>query len=207
MIGIIYYGMGNIASVRNALEHLGLLCKVCLNPKEAESCKRLILPGVGAYPRAIRNIEENGWTSFILSSALEKKVPFLGICLGMQLMLENSQELENCPGLSLVQGTVEPLIDKVKSNWLPHMGWNDLTSIKSSSELLGQEVGEQNKNTFYFVHNFYCKLKDREIVTAKCDYEFEFDAVFEKENLFGCQFHPEKSQNSGFEILKRFAKV
>ena len=98
-------------------------------------------------------------------------------------------------------------IDKVKSNRLPHMGWNNLTSIKSSSELLGPEVGEQNVGRFYFVHNFYCKLKDREIVTAKCDYEFEFDAVFEKENLFGCQFHPEKSQSSGFEILKRFSKI
>lgn len=199
--------MGNVASVRNALEHLGLPCRVCPTPSEAESCKRLILPGVGAYPRAMRNIEENGWYSFIQCSAMEKKIPFLGICLGMQLMLENSQELENCSGLNLVPGTVEPLIEKVKSNRLPHMGWNDITSIKSSSDLLDPKLEEQNARTFYFVHNFYCKLKDRGIVTAKCDYEFEFDAVFEKENLFGCQFHPEKSQRAGFEILKRFSKV
>lgn len=199
--------MGNIASVRNALEYLGLQCKICLNPKEAEGCKRLILPGVGAYPHAMRNIKEKGWSSLIVESALEKNLPFLGICLGMQLMLESSKEQEECTGLNLVQGTVEPLINEVKSNRLPHMGWNVLTSIKSSSKLLVQGSGEQKKDTFYFVHNFYCKLKEREIVTAKCNYEVEFDAVFEKENLFGCQFHPEKSQGPGFEILKRFSTL
>lgn len=207
MIGIIHLGMGNIASVRNSLDYLGLSCKVCLNPKEADSCNRLILPGVGAFPSAIRKIEENGWTSFIRKSALEEKIPFLGICLGMQLMLEYSHELGKNSGLGLVKGSVEALFDKVKTNRLPHMGWNNLTSIKSSSRLLNSDLGYQETETFYFVHNYYCNLTDKEIVTAKCDYEFEFDVVFEKDNLFGCQFHPEKSQNAGFEILKRFAKI
>ena len=119
MIGIIHLGMGNIASVRNALEHLGVSSKVCLNPNEAKKCNRLILPGVGAFPSAIRSIERYGWDDFIKISALEKKIPFLGICLGMQLMLEHSYELEKSSGLSLVKGTVQPLSDKVKRNRLP----------------------------------------------------------------------------------------
>jgi glutamine amidotransferase len=207
MIGIIHLGMGNIASVRNALDYLGLACKVCLEPREAEGCNRLILPGVGAFPSAVRSIKKNGWDSFIRKSTLEKKIPFLGICLGMQLMLECSHELEKSSGLGLIKGSVESLSDKVKKNRLPHMGWNNLNSIKSSSKLLNPYFTDQVKETFYFVHNFYCKVTNPDIVTARCNYEFEFDAVFEKDNLFGCQFHPEKSQNAGFEILKRFSRI
>lgn len=207
MIGIINLGIGNIASVKNSLDYLGLSSKVCLNPIEASSCDRFILPGVGAFPSAMRKIEEHRWTSFIRRSAIEEKIPFLGICLGMQLMLEYSHELGKCSGLGLVKGSVEALFDKVKTNRLPHMGWNNLTSIKPSSRILNVDLAFQETETFYFVHNYYCNLTDKEIVTAKCDYEFEFDVVFEKDNLFGCQFHPEKSQNAGFEILKRFSKI
>ena len=207
MIGIIHLGMGNIASVRNALDYLGLSCRVCSAPKEARNCNRLILPGVGAFPSAIRNIKKEGWDDFIQIAALERRIPFLGICLGMQLMLDHSYELKKCYGLGLVKGSVEALLERVERNRLPHMGWNNLTSISSSSRLLNLDITTQNIDTFYFVHNFYCKLADKEIVTAKCDYEFEFDVFFEKENLFGCQFHPEKSQNAGFEILQRFSKI
>lgn len=204
MIGIINYGMGNLTSVKNALDFLQIPNAIVSKGEEFEACEKLILPGVGAFGLAMKNLNESGLKNAIYEFTQVKKKPILGLCLGMQLLFESSTEHGFHEGLALVKGEVKDLNELVKTFPVPHMGWNSLHA-DSSSRLLKNIATEEQ--VFYFVHSYYCAASDKSSVTATVNYGFEFDVVIEKDNFYGCQFHPEKSQKCGLTLLKNFNEL
>ena len=204
MIGIIDYGMGNLASVKNALDHLNLSNQIVSDPLDLSRFDKLILPGVGAFKMAMKNLSVTGFQNEIMEAVSVKKIPILGICLGLQLLYERSFEHGRQEGLALIKGEVKALYDKVPGLVIPHMGWNDVFTNGTSLLLHSADIDDC---CFYFVHSFYCEAADRSIVTGTTDYGLWFDAVIEKENIFGCQFHPEKSQKAGLTLLKKFGDL
>jgi len=201
MIAIIDYGAGNLQSVRNALEFIGCPGTITSDPAEILSADGIILPGVGAFGSAMAEMERKGLTETVKSAAKSGK-PFIGICAGMQLLFEESEESPDVPGLGVLKGRVL-LFPADKGLKIPHMGWNSIRT-KKESRLLGKLSGSPY---MYFVHSYYVKAEDQEIVSALSDYGTTFDAAVEQENLFGCQFHPEKSGTEGISILRRFAEL
>lgn len=201
-IGIINYGMGNLGSVRNALDYLSVPNEIVGRPKELFNYSSLILPGVGAFGKAMENLRSGGLDGAIKEAVIERKIPILGICLGMQLMLSHSTEHGDHEGLDLVRGEVINFGDYVKDLPVPHMGWNDVMLRNSALS----ETSDSEKPSFYFVHSFFCRLEEERYVTGIANYGIPFHAMFEKENISGCQFHPEKSQKHGLTIFKNFAK-
>lgn len=206
MIGIVNYGMGNIASVQNALNYLGIANKVVDTPKDIFNYPKLILPGVGAFGKAMKNLNESGFSDALKEYVQIKQNPILGICLGMQLLLESSTEHGYHEGLGLIRGHVKFFGDVVKQHPVPHVGWNDLIMSGNESKLIPSS-GQASERACYFVHSYYCDVSDKENVTAQTKYEIIFDTIVEKEAIFGCQFHPEKSQKSGLDILLNFSKL
>lgn len=204
MIGIIDYGMGNLASVKNALDHLNLSNQIVSDPLDLGRFDKLILPGVGAFKMAMKKLSVTGFQNEIMEAVSVQQIPILGICLGLQLLYERSFEHGHQEGLGLIKGEVKSLYDKVLGLVVPHMGWNDVF-INGTSLLLNS--ADKDDCCFYFVHSFYCEATDRSVVTGTTDYGIFFDAVIEKENIFGCQFHPEKSQKAGLTLLKKFADL
>lgn len=200
MLAVIDYGAGNLKSVVNALEYLGIENKIVCNTNEIEASNALILPGVGAFGAALDELEKRGLTEAIIKAAKSK--PFLGICLGMQLLFETSEEAPSRHGLGLLQGSVKhfPQMNGLK---IPHIGWNSLN--KSQSSTLFSAVPQNSY--VYFVHSYYCEAQDRNAVAATCEYGVTFDAAVEKGKLFGCQFHPEKSGDTGLALLRKFASL
>ena len=201
MIAIIDYGAGNLQSVRNALDFIGCPGTITSDPAEILSADGIILPGVGAFGSAMAEMERKGLSETVKSAAKSGK-PFIGICAGMQLLFEESEESPDVPGLGVLKGRVL-LFPADKGLKIPHMGWNSIRT-KKESRLLGKLSGSPY---MYFVHSYYVKAEDQEIVSALSDYGTTFDAAVEQENLFGCQFHPEKSGTEGISILKRFAEL
>lgn len=206
-IGIIDYGMGNLRNVKNALDYLGTNSFVSQNVKELDEAVGLILPGVGAFYDAMVNLKKKDMIDFIRKKTLEEKVPFLGICLGMQILFEAGYEVEYCPGIGIMKGKVVKFPPGQK---VPHMGWNNL-NIKKSSKILNKIP---QYTYVYFVHSFYVELNQdkgdddsKDILIATCNYGHTFPAVVEKDNIFATQFHPEKSGTYGLEILKNFTEV
>ena len=201
MIAIIDYGAGNLQSVRNALDFIGCPGTITSDPAEILSADGIILPGVGAFGSAMAEMERKGLTETIKSAAKSGKT-YIGICAGMQLLFEESEESPDVPGLGVLKGRVL-LFPADKGLKIPHMGWNSIRT-KKESRLLGKLSGSPY---MYFVHSYYVKAEDQEIVSALSDYGTTFDAAVEQENLFGCQFHPEKSGTEGISILRRFAEL
>ena len=201
MIAIIDYGAGNLQSVRNALDFIGCPGTITSDPAEILSADGIILPGVGAFGSAMAEMERKGLTETVKSAAKSGK-PFIGICAGMQLLFEESEESPDVPGLGVLKGRVL-LFPADKGLKIPHMGWNSIRT-KKESRLLGKLSGSPY---MYFVHSYYVKADDQGIVSALSDYGTTFDAAVEQENLFGCQFHPEKSGTEGISILRRFAEL
>jgi glutamine amidotransferase len=197
MIGIIDYGMGNLQSVQNALDSLDIASAILESPEDAGSCDRLILPGVGAFGHAIANLKKAGWIEPIRSWAADGK-PFLGICLGMQLLAEKGTEFGDNEGLGLIPGLISHL--EAGTLVVPHMGWNSLSQISSHPVLQGVAEGSD----VYFVHSFAFRTES-EHVAAWCDYGERFAAIVAKGSVIGTQFHPEKSQAPGLAILRAFA--
>lgn len=197
MITIIDYGAGNLFSVQNALNYLGLENRVSRDPGEIRSADGLILPGVGAFPDAMRMLSASGLTDLIREEA--RKKPFLGICLGMQLLFEAGYEFEETAGLGLLPGTVQKIETPYK---IPHMGWNSLTFHRPCPLLEGVREGE----SVYFVHSFQAKTQS-ECLYASCDYGTEIPALVGEGTVFGAQFHPEKSGEVGLTILKNFGRL
>ncbi|PIT92571.1 MAG: imidazole glycerol phosphate synthase subunit HisH [Candidatus Harrisonbacteria bacterium CG10_big_fil_rev_8_21_14_0_10_42_17] len=193
---IIDYGIGNFQAVANALNFLGYDFSISNNPKEVKSADALILPGVGAFHETMGNLEKRGFVDPLCEEVLEKKKPILGICIGMQVLATTSKEFGLCKGLGWVKGEVVRLQNE-KRFPLPHVGWNNLTIIKK--EPLFSRVKE-NPN-YYFDHSFHF-MCDQEYVTATANYGVEFIASIQKENIFGTQFHPEKSQENGLKLLR-----
>ena len=199
MIGIVNYGIGNLQSVKNSLDFLNIPNAIINKPEEINNFDKIILPGVGAFGAAMEKLNSLGFAGEIKKFASENK-PILGICLGMQLLFDEGYEHGRHKGLGLVEGKVLPFNEKVKDLPLPQIGWNNITKENISPLLENVE----SNSSFYFVHSFYCEPEEKDIVVANSDYGIKFASIIHKKNIFGCQFHPEKSQSAGLQILKNF---
>ena len=196
MIGIIDYGRGNLHSVATALEFLGAEHQISRERDVLMHADALILPGVGAFPDAYRALSDAGLIPFLQT----QKKPMLGICLGMQLLFETGYEDEKCSGLGLIHGTVRRIETKEK---LPQIGWNSLEIKKES--VLTQNLPQEPY--VYFVHSFMATCEDQSDGVATCDQGVPVTAMVERGNVYGCQFHPEKSGDIGLQILKNFTDL
>lgn len=196
MTAIIDYGAGNLFSVKNALDYLGIENTITNKPEDLRSAGRLILPGVGAFPDAMRMLNESGLVGVIKQEA--KKKPLLGICLGMQMLFEKGFEFGETEGLGLIKGSVKLMTPNNLA--VPHMGWNEL-ELNNPCKLL-----EKGGEYVYFVHSYAADCPN-ENVSAYCDYGMKVPALVFSGNVFGAQFHPEKSGEAGLAMLKRFAEI
>ncbi|WP_269466258.1 imidazole glycerol phosphate synthase subunit HisH [Clostridium formicaceticum] len=199
MIGIIDYGMGNLRSVEKAFEKMGYKAFVSDKIEELKEAEALIIPGVGAFYDAMKNLKDKGLESWILKE-VEKGKPFLGICLGMQILFAYGYEVEKTKGLDMIPGDIVKIPAGRK---IPHMGWNQL-NITAESEIL---KGIESNQYVYFVHSYYAKPQEEHVVKAVTDYGIDIPAVVEKGNIYGLQFHPEKSGDTGLQILKNFGEL
>jgi len=203
MITIVNYGMGNLGSVQNMLKRIGTPCKISSDIKDIEAAEKILLPGVGAFDAAIQKIDELNLRSLLVHKALEQKVPFLGICLGMQLLTRSSEE-GVLKGLDLIPAqTIKFKFDNNPSLKIPHMGWN-FVKQNNPSKLTG---GFTEDYRFYFVHSYKVVCDKDENSILKTDHGGEFDSAIQKDNIFGAQFHPEKSHKYGMHLLTNFSKI
>jgi len=200
LITIIDYGLGNIRSVAKALEFLGEEARVSCRPDDMLAADGLVLPGVGAFEDGMRNLRELGLVDVLEQQVMDEKKPFLGICLGMQLLAEEGFENGSYKGLGWVQASVKKLDVGDTALKLPHIGWNDVALKKKS--LLFNGLGEDP--AFYFVHSYHMACRSADILTSTCEYGEVFASSIQSENIFGTQFHPEKSQRDGLAVLKNF---
>ena len=199
MIGIIDYGVGNLFSLRSSFAAIGADAFVSGDPAELAKADRLILPGVGAFGDAAQKLRASGLDVFVKEQAAAGK-PLMGICLGMQLLFEKSYEYGEHDGLGLLKGQVVGMAGKLPAELkIPHMGWNTLKLTKEAKLL-------EDGSYVYFVHSFYAENCE-DSLAAVTDYGIPITAAVEKGNIFGCQFHPEKSGNVGLAILKKFCEV
>ena len=196
MTAIIDYGAGNLFSVKNALDYLGIENKVTKNAEDLRAADRLILPGVGAFPDAMRMLGESGLVE-VIKKEVQKK-PLLGICLGMQMLFEKGYEFEETEGLGLIMGSVKLMTPENLP--IPHIGWNEL-ELNKPCKLL-----EKGGEYVYFVHSYAADCPS-ENVAAYCDYGMKIPALVFNGNVYGAQFHPEKSGEAGLEMLRKFAKL
>lgn len=201
MVAVIDYDAGNIKSVEKALGHLGADVVVTREPEKILNADKVILPGVGAFGDAMEKINGYGLEP-VIHEVVDKGTPFLGICLGLQLMFERSDEAPNVKGLSLLKGEILriPVGEYVK---IPHMGWNSLHFMNNGRLFDGIDEGAY----VYFVHSYYLKAADENIVTAVTEYNTCIHASVEKDNIFACQFHPEKSSSVGLKMLDNFLRL
>ena len=201
MIAIIDYGAGNIKSVENAVRFLGQEAILTRDPEVILSADHIILPGVGAFGDAMARLTKYGLVK-VIKEAVEKEIPFLGICLGLQLLFESSEESPGVEGLGILKGKILRIPDS-DGRKVPQIGWNDLTFPRAGRLFDGISEGAY----VYFVHSYYLKASDPAIVTAQTDYGVRIDASVECGNVFACQFHPEKSEAVGMKILRNFLAV
>jgi len=203
VITILDYGMGNLGSIRNMLNKIGADNEITADPLRLEQAKKIILPGVGAFDTGMRRLRESGLLPILNEQVLHKKIPVLGICLGMQLMTERSEE-GTLPGLGWVEAhTVRlnlPVGSKLK---VPHMGWNSVKLCKTSPLFKDSEV----ERKFYFVHSYFVRCRNKDDVLLHTEYCYCFDAAFEVGNVMGVQFHPEKSHRYGMALMKDFSEL
>ena len=195
MITIVDYGMGNLRSVRRAFEQFGAAVELTSNPETVANAEALVLPGVGAFGEAVNSIDSLKLREPLLRHVAENK-PLLGICLGMQLLFEASEENPGAKGLSILPGEVKKFSNLLK---VPHIGWNEV--VPSTGSILFGEQG--TAHCFYFVHSYFVQSQKYEV--AKTEYGIRFSSAVQRGNTMGTQFHPEKSQDAGIALLKRFA--
>ena len=201
MIGIIDYDAGNLKSVEKALHYLGKEVIVTRDPKQLRQVDKVILPGLGAFGDAMAKLKEYHLDTLIHEIADSGK-PFLGICLGLQLLFEESEESPGVEGLGILKGKIKRIPDEDGLK-VPHIGWNSL-QLEHNGRLF-QNIPENSY--VYFVHSYYLEAQDPEIVKASTEYGVHIHASVEKGNVFACQFHPEKSSETGLQILKNFAEI
>jgi imidazole glycerol-phosphate synthase subunit HisH len=194
-VAIIKYGMGNVTSVEKALKKIGVPSTITDNQDEIAEADFIILPGVGAFKKGMENLQTSGLADFLTEQVIEKKKPFIGICLGMQLVASDGNEPEPIKGLGWIDGDVI----KIKSNLrVPHLGWNEVIS-KNENSLFH----DFQKQDFYFIHSYHFKPQDPKYVMLSVEYDGEKVAAIHKNNIYAVQFHPEKSQDFGIALLKK----
>ena len=202
-VSIIDYGMGNLRSVANAFASFDCDINITQNPKDLYQASHIVLPGVGAFGDGIKNLQSGGWIEVLEAEVISKGKPFLGICLGMQLLATIGTEYGLHQGLNWIPGTVNRLQVNDDSIRVPHIGWNDVNFLKKDhlyKYLLDSQV-------FYFVHSYIFDVEDQSVISGLTNYGSNFIASLEKDNIYATQFHPEKSQNVGIEVLKNFVNL
>ena len=201
MIAVIDYDAGNMLSVKKALEHLGREPVITRDANTLANADKIILPGVGAFGDAMKKLEGYGLVE-VIKDEIKKGKPFLGICLGLQLLYEESDESPDIKGIGVLKGKIKriPMGEYKK---IPHMGWNSLDYPNTGKLFAGINEGSY----VYFVHSYYLEAADRKTVTATCSYNVQIDASIEADNVFACQFHPEKSGDTGLHILENFINL
>lgn len=200
MIAIVDYGMGNIRSVEKGFLKVGIDVAVTNKPEIIEKADGIVLPGVGAFKDCMRELSNLGLTDAIVNAVRNGK-PYLGICLGLQVLFSESEEFGKCRGLDIFRGKVIRFSDSNLK--IPHMGWNEI-KIKKNNPLLD---GILNKSYLYFVHSFYVMPEDDSIISTTTDYGINFTSMIWKDNIFAVQFHPEKSQAAGLRLLENFGRI
>ena len=202
-IGLIDYGAGNFFSVRNALHHLELDVVEVRETSQFAQVTHLILPGVGAFAAAMHRLEERNLIDGLKEQVLVKQKPYLGICVGMQILASTGREYVVYPGLGFIQGTVDKIDVESYDLRLPHIGWNELNLLRSSPLFACMS----STPVFYFVHSYHLVPKEESVIVATCEYGAKVVAVVEMDNIHGVQFHPEKSQHDGLQLLRNFALI
>lgn len=201
MIYIVNYQSGNLGAIVNMFKRIGIKASIAANPKDLTDAHKIILPGVGAFDTGMQNLIDGGWIETLNKKVLLDHVPTIGICLGMQLMTKGSEE-GRLEGLGWISGTTRRLSFTNKDLKVPHMGWNKV-ALNKQSNLIAIGPGEEKR--FYFAHSYYVKPDHEQDTLLKSFYGLEFSSAVEKGNIFGVQFHPEKSHRFGMELLKNFA--
>ena len=198
---IIDYAMGNLGSVRRAFEECGAQ-NVCVadEPEAIKDADRLVLPGVGAFAQGMFHLKEGGWIKPLQEALFERQIPFLGICLGMQLLADWGNEGGKIQGLGVISGEVKKLEPHKPSERIPHVGWNEVVQTKKN-KIFG---GILDRTDFYFVHSYHFLPKDVDVILGETPYGGGFASAIGKEHVFGIQFHPEKSQKPGFQLIQNF---
>jgi glutamine amidotransferase len=204
VISIVDYGLGNILAFVNVYKRLNIPCAIARTASDLEPAERVILPGVGAFDHAMERLGQSGMRETLDELAQSRGVPVLGICVGMQILAQSSEE-GSSPGLGWIKGRVRRLpADALKQRTrLPHMGWNDARPTSEGGLFRGLET----ESRFYFLHSYYLDCEDRADVAAVTDYGIEFSAAVHRRNVYGVQFHPEKSHHFGSQLLKNFAEL
>lgn len=202
MIAVIDYGMGNLRSISKAIAYVGGDVLVTRDPEKIRKAERLLLPGVGAFGQGISNLRSFGLIPVLEDEILRKKKPLWGICLGMQLLATSSEEFGRHAGLDWIPAEVKrfEFPESARLN-VPHVGWNSVRFSKNHPV-----TGSATQADFYFVHSYYVQLKSDDLTVGTCDYGGEFTACFASDNIFATQFHPEKSQEAGLDMLSNFCR-
>ncbi|MCL4641622.1 MULTISPECIES: imidazole glycerol phosphate synthase subunit HisH [Olivibacter] len=205
MIVIVDYGMGNLGSVQNMFKKVGADCRISSEIAEIDRADKILLPGVGAFDVAMKKIADAGMLEILNKKALEEKIPIMGICLGMQLLTNGSEE-GKLPGLGWIPGYARHFKERIESHLrVPHMGWNTVKLQQRSAILGGFEQEEEIR--YYFVHSYFVCVDDEHNSLMKTSYGIEFDSAIIKDNIIGAQFHPEKSHRFGMKLFKNFAAL
>lgn len=204
MIAIIDYGVGNIRAFANIYKKLDVPMVIARKKDDLKGAEKLILPGVGAFDHAMHQLKQSGMKEYLDELVIKEKIPVIGICVGMQMLASSSEEGQ-LPGLGWIDGTVKKFDGNAihYSTHLPHMGWNDIKPVKENKILNGLEKNSK----FYFLHSYYFHCNHEKDVIATTDYGIEFSCAVNKENIYGVQFHPEKSHQYGIQLLENFSKV
>lgn len=200
---IIDYGMSNLGSIYRSFEECGADVNITDSPEDLYKARQIVLPGVGAFKDGMAHLRDKGWVDVLKHCIIDRKTPILGICLGMQLLMSQGTEGGQEEGLGLISGTVEPLIPTDKAERIPHIGWNEVNATKETPLLEKIELGCD----FYFVHSYHVNVDNRDDVIAVTPYCGTFVSAIAKEHIFGVQFHPEKSQLAGFQVIKNFLNM
>jgi glutamine amidotransferase len=203
MIVIVDFGMGNLGSIQNMLARMNFNAEITSDPRRIKLAEKLILPGVGAFDKAMNNLQDMELLPVLHELVINNKIPLLGICLGMQLLSERSEE-GNLKGLGWIAAeTVRFKFSQEQELRIPHMGWNTLNICKDTC--LFTEMDEEPR--FYFVHSYHLKCKSRDTIVAETHYGYDFTSVVHRNNIYGVQFHPEKSHKFGMRLLKNYVEL